>query len=73
MYVLVYPCTELAEPLVSAAVAGSRAAFSVPLEMFDALSVVRFAPLTAPNKPDHVPLVYDHELCYEVEVGDPSV
>jgi uncharacterized membrane protein len=36
---------------------GRRAEATVPLDKFVALSVVRFAPDTAPNKPDHVPVV----------------
>ncbi len=34
-----------------------RAVPTVPLDKFDAFSVVKFAPDTAPKEPDHVPLV----------------
>jgi hypothetical protein len=36
---------------------GRRAEATVPLDKFVALSVVKFAPDTAPNNPDHVPVV----------------
>ena len=33
------------------------ATFTVPLDIFDAFNVVKLAPDTAPNEPDHVPVV----------------
>ena len=34
-----------------------RAEATVPLDKLDAFNVVKFAPDTAPNEPDHVPVV----------------